>query len=106
MGALYRGDWRITVRNIGSQLQISVGSAEILVQRLIYSKVSARWVLRLLVPEHNEKRLVIVTQLLQGYEKNGVNFLEYILNCYDRLMLNMLKTYVMPLLLQISRYIK
>ena len=46
-----------------------------------YSNVSARYVFRLLMPEHKEKILVAATQPLQRYEKNGANILESIVTC-------------------------
>ena len=79
--ALIRGDRRITVRSMATKLNISVGSVEILIKGLKYSKVSARWVPRLLNPEHKEKILIAATQLLQRFEKNRVNFLESIVTC-------------------------
>ncbi|GFG29113.1 hypothetical protein Cfor_00280 [Coptotermes formosanus] len=42
----------------------------------IVSKVSARWVPRLLTTEHRERRLVAVTQLLQHYKREGAQFLD------------------------------
>jgi len=79
--ALIGGNRRITVRSMATKLNISVGSVEILIKRLKYSKVSARWISRLLNPEHKEKRLIAATQLLQRFEKNGANFLESIVTC-------------------------
>ena len=40
--ALIRGDRQITVRSMATKLNISVGSVEIFIKRLKYSKVSAR----------------------------------------------------------------
>ena len=61
---------------MANKLKISMGSVETLIKRLQYSKVSARWVPRLLMLEHKEKRLVAARQLLKRYEQNRVNFLE------------------------------
>jgi hypothetical protein len=45
------------------------------------SKVGARWVPRLLSPDHRERRLVAVTQLLQRYKREGAEFLDSIVTC-------------------------
>jgi hypothetical protein len=42
---------------------------------LKFSKVSASWTPRLLPPEHKKKCLVVVTQLVQRYDKEGDEFL-------------------------------
>jgi histone-lysine N-methyltransferase SETMAR len=62
---LIRANRRITVLELSQEVGISAGSVEeILHNELKVSRVSARWVPRLLSPEHREIRLVAVTQLL------------------------------------------
>lgn len=76
---LIRADRRITVRKLSEEVGISVGSVEAIVHNeLKYKKVSARWVPRLLTPEQKEARLVVATQLLQRYEREGDAFLDSI----------------------------
>jgi histone-lysine N-methyltransferase SETMAR len=83
VGELIRANLRITVLELSQEVGISVGSVEeILHNELNVSKVSARWVPRLLSPEHKERRLVAVTQLLQRHEREGAEFLDSILT-YD-----------------------
>jgi histone-lysine N-methyltransferase SETMAR len=78
IGELIRANRRITVLELSQEeVGISVGSVEeILHNELKVSKVSARWVPLLLSPEHRERRLVAVTQLLQRYEREGAEFLD------------------------------
>jgi histone-lysine N-methyltransferase SETMAR len=76
IGEIIRANRRITVLELSQETGISVGSVEeILHNELKVSKVSARWVPRLLTPEHRERRLVAVTQRLQRYEREGSEFL-------------------------------
>jgi hypothetical protein len=57
---------------------ISAGSVEEILHNVLkVSKVSARWVPRLLSPEHGERRLVAITQLLQ----EGAEFLCSVVTC-------------------------
>jgi histone-lysine N-methyltransferase SETMAR len=82
IGELIRANRRVTVLELSQEVGISVGSVEeILHNELKVSKVSARWVPRLLSPEHRERRLVAVTQLLQRYEREGAEFLDSIVTC-------------------------
>jgi hypothetical protein len=71
-GELIRANRRITVLELSQEVGISVRSAEeILHNEFKVSKVRATWVPRLLSPEHRERRLVAVTQILQRYEREG-----------------------------------
>lgn len=73
---------RITIREISEEVGISVGSVEDIVHKnLQFSKVSARWVPRILTTEQREKRVDVCQQLLQRYEEEGETFLESILTC-------------------------
>jgi hypothetical protein len=82
IGELIRANCRITILELSQEVGISVGSVEeILHNELEVSKVSARWFPRLLSPEHRERRLVAVTQLLQRYERKGAEFLDSVVTC-------------------------
>jgi histone-lysine N-methyltransferase SETMAR len=84
IGELIRANQRITVLELSQEVGIIVGSVEeILHNELKVSRVSAKWVPRLLSPEHRERRLVAVTQLLQRYEREGVKFLDSIVTCNE-----------------------
>jgi hypothetical protein len=75
IGELMRANRRITVLELSQEVGISVGSAEeILHNELKVSKVSAMWVPRLLSPEHKQRCLVAVTQLLQRPREKEPNF--------------------------------
>jgi hypothetical protein len=77
IGEIIRANLRITVLELPQEVGISVGSVEeILHKELKVSSVSARWVPRLLSTEHRERRLVVVTELLQLYEREGAEFLD------------------------------
>lgn len=70
---------RITIREISEEVAISVGSVEEIVRKeLQFSKVSARWVPRILTTEQREKRVEACQDLLQRYEE-GDSFLESII---------------------------
>jgi histone-lysine N-methyltransferase SETMAR len=43
--------------------------------------MSARWVPRLLSPEHRKRSLVAVTQLFQRYEREGAEFFDSVVTC-------------------------
>jgi hypothetical protein len=82
IGERIRANRRITVLELLQEVGISVGSVEeSLHNELKVSRVSASWVPRLLSPEHRERRLVAVTQLLQRYEREGAEFVDSIVTC-------------------------
>jgi histone-lysine N-methyltransferase SETMAR len=82
IGELIRANRRITVLELSQEVGISVGSVEeIIHNELKVSRVSARWVPRLLSPEYRERRLVAVTQLLHRYERKGAEFLDSVVIC-------------------------
>jgi histone-lysine N-methyltransferase SETMAR len=82
IGELIRANRRITLLELSQEVGISVGSVEeILHNELKVSRVSESWVPRLLSPEHKERRLVAVTQLLQRYEREGAEVLDLIVTC-------------------------
>jgi transposase len=65
IGELIRANHRITILELSQEVGISAGSVEEILHELKVSRVSTRWVPRLLSLEHRERRLVAVTQLLQ-----------------------------------------
>jgi hypothetical protein len=65
IGELIRANRRITVLELSQEVEISAGSVEEILHELRVSRVSARWVPRLLLLEHRERCLVAVAQLLQ-----------------------------------------
>jgi histone-lysine N-methyltransferase SETMAR len=81
LGELIRAYRRITVPELSQEVGISAGSVEEILHELKVSKVSARWVPRLLSPEQRERRLVAITQLFQQYEREGTEFLDSIVTC-------------------------
>jgi histone-lysine N-methyltransferase SETMAR len=82
IGELIRANRRITLLGLSQEVGISVESVEeSLHNELKVSRVSVRWVPRLLSSEHRERRLVAVTQLLQRYEREGAEFLDSIVTC-------------------------
>jgi ribosomal protein S25 len=82
IGELIQANRHITVLELSQEVGISVGSVEeILHNELKVSKVSASWVPRLPSPEHRERHLVDVTQLLKRYEREGAEFLDSIVTC-------------------------
>jgi hypothetical protein len=82
IGELIPANRRITVLELSQEVGISAGSvAEILHNELKISKLSTRWVPRLLSMEHRERPLVAVTQLLQRYEREGAELLDSTVTC-------------------------
>jgi histone-lysine N-methyltransferase SETMAR len=83
-GELIQANRQTTVPELSQEVGIGVGSVEeILHSELVGSKVSARWVPRLLTTEHRERRLVAVAQLLQQYEGEGAEFLDSLVTSDD-----------------------
>jgi [histone H3]-lysine36 N-dimethyltransferase SETMAR len=79
---LIRADRRVTVRDVAEELEISVGSAENIVRNVLkYSKVSARWVPRLLQEEHKAARVTVAACLLERFQREGDDFLHSIVTC-------------------------
>ena len=69
-------DRRISCRQIAERLGISIEQADkILTQELGFSKVSARWVLRLLTPEQKRTRSTVSKGHLELFEADEDNFL-------------------------------
>ena len=58
---LIRTDRRITVEELASKLDVSIGSAHSIVASLGYSKVCARWVPRQLTKDHKTERVCCCT---------------------------------------------
>jgi hypothetical protein len=81
-GELIPANRPITFLELLQDVVISVGSVEeILHNELKVSRVRASWASRLLTPEHRDRRLVAVTQLLQRYKREGAEFLDSIVTC-------------------------
>jgi len=74
-----RKNWRVTVKEVASLLDISVGSAHhIIHDELKFRKVCARWVPKRLTPEMKERRVDACKELLRRYEAEGEAFLQRI----------------------------
>lgn len=77
--SLVMSDRRLTVEDIATQLSISIGTAhKILKQDLLLTKVSCRWVPRMLTDVHKSNRFEISQELLQRYQDEGDEFLSKI----------------------------
>ena len=75
---LIRTDRCITVEDLASKLDVSIGSAHSIVASLGYSKVCARWVPRQLTEDHKTERVHCCTQLLEHHHGDPT-FLERII---------------------------
>ncbi|XP_042150143.1 histone-lysine N-methyltransferase SETMAR-like, partial [Ixodes scapularis] len=76
---LIQSDRRVTEDGIARTLSLSVGTAHKIVHDdLGYSKVSSRWVPKMLTAEHKQRRVKLSQQCLSRYEKDGVEFLKKI----------------------------
>jgi len=73
---------RVKVENIAHSLNISVGIAhESIHKDLSYSKVSCRWVPKMLTQEHKQKRVELSQQCLCRFEKESDDFLKRVITC-------------------------
>ena len=73
---------RITVEEIAQQLDISTGAAHHIIREVLkLSKVSCRWVPKMLTPEYKQNRLDISRKLLDRFHKEGETFLQRIITC-------------------------
>ena len=73
---------RVTVDDIARTLRLYVGTAhKIAHDDLDYSKVSCRWVPKMLTAEHKQRRIELSQQCLCRYEKEGDEFLKKIITC-------------------------
>ena len=75
---LIRTDRHTTVEELASKLDVSIGSAHLIVASLGYSKVCARWVPRQLMEDHKTERVRCCTQLLEHHHGDPT-FLERII---------------------------
>jgi len=76
---MIRGNRCVTVKEVASLLDISVGSAHhIIHDELKFRKVFARWVPKRLTPEMKERRVDVCQELLCRYEADGEAFLQRI----------------------------
>jgi len=74
-----RENRRITVKEVASLLDISVGSAHhIIHDELEFRKVCARWVIKRLTPEMRERRVDACQEVVRRYETDGEAFLQRI----------------------------
>ena len=74
-----RENRRVTVKEVASVLDISVGSAHhIIHDELKFRKVCARWVPKRLTPEMKERRVDACQDLLRRYEAYGEAFMQRI----------------------------
>lgn len=79
---LIQSDRRVTVDDIARTLSLSVGTAHKIVHDdLGYSKVSCRWVPKMLTAEHKQRRVELSQQCLCRYEKDGDEFLKKVVTC-------------------------
>ena len=71
---------RVTVKEVASLLDISVGSVHHMIHdELKFQKVCARWVPKRLTPEMKEKHVDACQELLCRYEADGEAFLQHII---------------------------
>jgi len=74
-----RENRRVTVKEVASLLDISVGSAHhIIHDELKFRKVCARWVPKRLKPEMKQRRVDACKELLRRYEADDEAFLQHI----------------------------
>lgn len=77
---LVRADRRVTVREIAKELCLSSSAVfRILTEELNMSKVSARWVPRLLRDADKQRRLECSSEFLERFDAEGDNFLDRII---------------------------
>jgi hypothetical protein len=76
---LIRANRWITTRKLCTELNISFNALETIVASLEYRKVCARFVPRMLTPEHIEHHMAICQDLLNQYEAEGEIFLDHII---------------------------
>lgn len=77
--SLLDADRRVTVRDIADQIGLSTGRTySIIVNDLGMSKVSARWVPRLLKDEEKQRRMDCSVEFLRRYDAEGDMFLNRI----------------------------
>ena len=73
---------RITVEEVAQQLDISTGTAHHKICEVLkFSKVSYRWVPKMLTPEYKQYHLDIYWKLLDRFHKEGETFLQRIITC-------------------------
>lgn len=73
-------DRRLTIRTISTKLDIPATTVHRILKRELHmSKVSARWVPRLLTQEQKSRRVECATEFLNRYEREGSDFLDNII---------------------------
>jgi len=74
-----RENWRVTLKEVASLLDISVGSAHrIIHDELKFRKVCARWVPKQLTPEMKERHVDACQECLCWYEADVEAYLQHI----------------------------
>ena len=70
---------RISVLELSSNIGVSAGSIDTIIhEHLLYSKVTARWVPKMLTEQHKQARVSACQQLLDRFSAEGETFLERI----------------------------
>jgi len=70
---------RISVLELSSNIDASAGSIDTIIhEHLLYSKVTARWVPKMLTEQHKLARVSACQQLLDRFSAEGETFLEHI----------------------------
>ena len=74
--AIKQNRW-ISVLELSSNVGVSVGSIDTIIhEHLLYSKVSARWVPKMLTEQHKQARVSACQQLLDRFNAEGETFLQ------------------------------
>ena len=76
---LIHANWRITTRELCTELNIGFSELETMVAMLEYCKVYARWVPQMLTQEHKEHCVQVCQDLLNQYEAEGNSLLDCII---------------------------
>ena len=72
---LIQSDRRVTVNDIARTLSLSIGTAhKVFHDDLGYSKVSCRWMPKLLTPEHKQRRVELFQQCLFRMRRMVMSF--------------------------------
>lgn len=80
--SLLEDDRRLNIGSIAATLNIGYGSAQKILREVLgFHKVSARWVPRLLSPEHKQHRLEISQRHFNRFQREGDLFLNRIVAC-------------------------
>jgi len=72
-------NWRITTRELCTELNIGFNALETMVTTFEYCKVCTKWVPLMLTQEHKEHRMQVCQDLLNQYDTKGDSFLDRII---------------------------